>query len=312
MVEIVDNNGNPVQDPNRKETLHYWIDKKLVKWLKSIKSKITKKDKDYVLIMDGYEGSGKSTLAQQIGKYVDYSLDLPRICMTADEFKVAIIEAHKGQCVIYDEAVTGMASGDSITRIGRLLKSMMMQMRQKNLFVIVIIPTIFEMGKYAVLSRARALIHVYEKGESHRWVAYNKKDLKKLYLKGKKTYSYRVRSFFIGTFGGKMVVDEQKYRNKKEKALFALEKDTKSDKMPKETLLLIEKALKIAGHGAPTIQKVLLKMGIKRSDVSIWTDLKNFKVDLNEIKPKTNENEENDLKTNDLVENREVLVVEDG
>lgn len=255
----------------------YYIEKKLIFYLEKIKKYINQKDKDYVLIVDGYEGSGKSTFAQQVGGYVDPSLNLSRICMTADEFKDAIINAKKGQCVIYDEAVTGMSAGDSITRIGRLLKSMMMQMRQKNLFVIVIIPTVFEMGKYAVLSRARALFHIYEKGTSHRFVGYNKKDLKKLYLKGKKTYTYRVRSFFIGTFGGKLVVDEQKYREKKEKALFMLEKDVKINQNDKEQIILLTKFGQLLGYGAPTIAKKLVQMGYKTSESGISLVIKDIK-----------------------------------
>lgn len=226
MVEIIDKFGKPVKNPNNPdETLHYYISKRMIAYLESVKSKINKKDKDYVLIIDGYEGSGKSTLAMQIGKYVDPDLNLDRICLTSDEFKQAIINAKKGQCVIYDEAVTGMAAGESITRIGRLLKSMMMQMRQKNLFVIIVIPAVFDLNKYAVLSRARALFHVYERKDDHKWVGYNKKDLKMLYLKGKKTYSYRVRSFFTGIFRGKFVVNEEKYRKKKEEALFLMDSE---------------------------------------------------------------------------------------
>jgi energy-coupling factor transporter ATP-binding protein EcfA2 len=229
MVDILYNDGTPVPDPNPNEkeiktntigNLSYHIDAKMIKFLDKVKKSITKKDKDYVLVVDGYEGSGKSTFAQQIGKYVDPTLDLKRICMTASEFKEAISTADKGQCVIYDEAVTGMTSGDSIARIGKLLKSMMMQMRQKNLFVILIIPTIFELSKYSVLSRARCLYHVYEnKGKLGYWVGYNKKDLRLLYILGKKTYSYKVKSRFIGRFYGKYVVNEPDYRLKKSDAL---------------------------------------------------------------------------------------------
>ena len=218
-------------NPVTNSEISYHVDKKMIKFLNKIKNLITKKDKDYVMIIDGYEGSGKSTAAQQWGKFVDPSLDLPRICMTADEFKQAIIDAKQKQCVIYDEAVTGMSSGDTITRIGRLLKSMMMQMRQKNLFVIVIIPSIFELNKYTVLSLSRNFFHIYEsKGKMGYFVGYNRKDTKLLYLKGKKTYTYRVKSRFIGRFLGKYVVDEQKYREKKEKALFSIEKEEKKDK----------------------------------------------------------------------------------
>ena len=181
--------------------------------------------------------SGKSTFAQQIGMYVDPTLCLDRVCMTADEFKNAIRIADKGQCVIYDEAVTGMSAGESITRIGRLLKSLMMQMRQKNLFVIVILPSVFELNKYAVLSRARSLFHMYEaSGRMGYWVGYNKKDLRQLYLKGKKTYSYKVYSQFRGRFGGKYTVNEEDYRKKKGDALFKLDDPDAKDKMTNQQI----------------------------------------------------------------------------
>ena len=214
-----------ITDPITNVTISFHVDLRLQKFLnQSVIDRIQKKDKDYVMIIDGYEGSGKSTLAQQMGKFVDPTLNLSRICMTTEEFKQAIVNSKKNQCVIYDEAVTGMTAGDTISRIGKLLKSMMMQMRQKNLFVIVIIPTVFELNKYSVLSRARTLFHTYEKKDRMGyWVGYNKKDMRKLYLLGKKTYSYKVRSRFIGRFYGKYAVDEEEYRNKKEKALWLIE-----------------------------------------------------------------------------------------
>ena len=213
-------------DPVTNSEISYHLDEKMVKLLTKIKELLTKKDKDYVMIVDGYEGSGKSTASQQWGKFVDHSLDISRICMTSEEFKQQIMLAKKGQCVIYDEAVTGMSSGDSITKIGRLLKSLMMQMRQKNLFVIVIIPTFFELNKYTVLSRARSFFHVYEsKGRMGYFAGYNKKDLRRLYFKGKKSYSYLVRSQFIGRFYGKYVVNEEEYRKKKQDALELVDTD---------------------------------------------------------------------------------------
>ena len=140
-----------IKDDKGKEW-SFHVDKKLQKFLiDKVKDRITKKDKDYVLLIDGYEGSGKSTFGMQMGKFVDPSLTLDRVCLTADEFKQRILDAKKGQCVIYDEAVTGMSAGNSITRIGKLLKSLMMQMRQQNLFVIVILPSVFELNRYAVL-----------------------------------------------------------------------------------------------------------------------------------------------------------------
>jgi len=230
MVDIFYKDGKPVPNPNpvnkdSPKQLSFHVDKGLKKMIdKTIIPRINKNDKDYVMLCDGYEGAGKSTLMMQIGKYVDPSLDLNRVCITAEEFKRAVIKADKGQCVIYDEAVTGLSAGESITRVGRLLKSLMMQMRQKNLFVIIILPSLFEFNKYAVLSRARSFFHVYEaKGRMGYWIGFNRKDMRMLYLKGKKTHSYTVRSRFRGRFYGKYTVNDEAYRKKKEEALMELD-----------------------------------------------------------------------------------------
>ncbi len=216
-------------DPKTKEEISYHVDKKIIYFLGGVKDYISKRDKDYVMLVDGYEGSGKSTFAIQCGKYVDPTLDLSRICMTPEEFKEAIKNSEKGQCVIYDEAVTGLTAGDSISKVGRVLKSMMMQMRQKNLFVIVIMPVIFEFNKYAVLSRARFFFHIYEsKGRMGYFVGLNKKGTRITYLKGKKTHSYSVRSRFNGRFYGKFGLGQSQeplYRKKKEEALFEVGED---------------------------------------------------------------------------------------
>lgn len=233
--------------------------------------------------------SGKSTFAQQLGKYVDPSLDLSRICMTADEFKMAIINAKPFQCVIYDEAVTGMTAGDTISRIGKLLKSMMMQMRQKNLFVIVIIPSIFELNRYAVLSRIRTFFHVYEsKGRMGYFVGYNRRDTRRLFLKGKKSYSYKVRSNFRGRFYGKYVIDEQAYRKKKADALFLIEdgeKDEKGRIYWERKILLVNFVLFCKKHlKIPQYQVIeMLKEG-----AGFKTDATNFSKSMEEVRKRGN------------------------
>lgn len=179
--------------------------------------------------------SGKSTIAFQIGKYVDPSLNLSRIVFTADEFREAIFKAKKGQCVIYDEAFTGFSSRSSLSAINRVLISLVMQMRQKNLFVIIVLPTFFMLERYIALFRAKNLIHVYEsKGRRGYFRVYNSKLKKMLYLIGKKTMSYpiKVRTRFKGRFYGKFALGDDKvdakYRKNKSKALENSEKDPMS------------------------------------------------------------------------------------
>ena len=256
-------------NPDNNEEWNYHISPNLIPYLDAVKKNNTKRDEDYVVLIDGYEGTGKSTLAQHIGRYLDNSLNLTKVCMTADDFKHQIINAKRFDCIIYDEAVMGLSSSDSITRIGRLLKSMMMQMRQKNLYVIIIIPTFFELNKYAVLSRAKGLFRTYKnKGRKGFFVAYNQEDMKKRYLKGKRTHTYCIRSYFTGRFVGKYVVDDALYRKKKEDALFAVddegkEKEGRLEAKYKKYFLDLVKVMKKKGVTQVEISKELGEEGTK-------------------------------------------------
>lgn len=220
-----------IQCPHIKQTISYHLNDRLKKNLdKKVIGALAKNDKDYVMAIDGAEGSGKSTLALQIGKYVDPTLDLSRVVFDAESFKEAVYKAKKGQCIIYDEAFTGLSSRSSLSGINRFLVSLMMQMRQKNLFIIVVLPTIFLLDKYVALFRARVLIHVYENhGRRGYFRVYNQKIKKTLYLEGKQTYSYKVYTGFKGQFYGVFALGtkelDKKYRKMKEQALEATEKN---------------------------------------------------------------------------------------
>ena len=196
-----------------------------------VRDNIHKKDKDFVCVVDGMEGAGKSVFAMQIGKILDPSFDLSRVCMTPDQFTKAIINAKKGQCIIFDEAFTGLSSRASLTEINKIIVSLMMEMRQKNLFVLIVMPTIFLLDKYVALWRTKGLFHVYTKdGKRGRWVYFNNKKKKLLYLIGKKLYDYsNPKSKFRGRFQDQYVVDESEYRDKKNKALKLKSRVTRSD-----------------------------------------------------------------------------------
>lgn len=222
-----------IKDDRYEEPITYHLDPRLKKNLDTkVIRDLQRKDKDCVLVIDGAEGGGKSTLAFQIGKYVDPTLNLNRVVFNAETFKEAIFKAKKGQCVIFDEAFTGLSSRASLSGINRALVSLMMQMRQKNLFVIIVLPTFFLLDKYVAIFRARALIHVYESGGRRGYFKlYNKKLKKYLYLAGKSTYSYKHKSVntrFKGRFYGKFALGDKKceeeYRKKKAKALEESEK----------------------------------------------------------------------------------------
>ena len=181
-----------VYDKKQDITIKYFLDSRLKNRLDTrVIPDLAKRDKDCLIALDGNEGSGKSTLALQIGKYVDPTLNLSRVVFDAETFRAAILKAEKGQCVIFDEAFTGLSSRSSLSGVNRTLISLMMQIRQKNLFVIMVLPTFFLIDKYVALFRSRALIHVYEcSGRRGYFKIYNRRKKKLLYLLGKATYSY--------------------------------------------------------------------------------------------------------------------------
>ena len=231
-----------ITNPKTEKTHEFYFDKKLYENLiKKVKKSVQKKDKDRVIIVDGGEGNGKSTFAFQIAKILYPSFDLNNICFTSEEFVRAISQASKNECIVYDEAFTGLSSRGALSEVNRMLVSLMMEMRQKNLYVIIVLPTFFLLDKYVAIWRARDLFHIYERnGERGFWVYYNRNKKKLLYLKGKKEYIYSgVRSNFRGRFIKGYIVDEDEYRKKKSIALKSRDRRTKSDKFKEQRNNLI-------------------------------------------------------------------------
>jgi len=226
-----------IKDKKFDKLITYYMDDRLKSNFQGkVIEKLEKKDKDFFLAIDGREGSGKSTLALQIGKFVDPSLDLSRVVFNAEDFRQAIYKAKKGQCIIFDEAFTGLSSRASLSGVNKTLIGLMMQMRQKNLFIIIVLPTFFLLDRYVAIFRANILIHVYETGGNRGYFRlYNYRLKKYLYLIGKPLYSYapsKIRTRFKGRFYGVFALgdqkEEDKYRKKKVKAVEDTEKNPMS------------------------------------------------------------------------------------
>lgn len=214
-----------IKDPKTKKEISYFLEP----WIKNrfdnkVLPDLEKKDKDCIIVIDGKEGVGKSYLGVQWCKYVDSTFNLSRIVFTPDEFREAIYKAEKHQAIMFDEAFTGFSSRASLSGVNRTLISLMMQIRQKNLFIIIILPTIFLLDKYISIFRTRILAHVYEnKGRRGFFRVYSSKKKRELILhKDAKVYSYGVRSRKKGRFYGVFALgedEEERYRKKKGESL---------------------------------------------------------------------------------------------
>ena len=183
---------------------------------------IIRKDWDIVFIYDGYEGSGKSVKAMQDCFYFDNTFNVDRICFDPREFTRAIKNAKPYQAVLYDEAFTGLNARAAMSIINRTLVKMLAEIRQKRLFVCIVMPTFFDLDRYVALWRSRALIHVYMGKNFQRgfFMFFNMERKKQLYVLGKKYYSYgKPMSNFKGRFTNTYVVDEVEYRKRKRDSL---------------------------------------------------------------------------------------------
>lgn len=186
-----------------------------------------KNDNDAVIIVDGKEGSGKSVFAMTCAYYMDPTLTLERVCFNPDDFKKQILKAKPLQAVIFDEAITGLRARRWASMVNNALIEMLAQIRQKNLIIIMVIPSFFELEKYISIHRSVALLHVYRKaGKRGYYRAYSEDRKATLYMLGRKAYNYNVvMSNFHGDFGEFYPVDEQTYRKKKLDALTSAQKE---------------------------------------------------------------------------------------
>ena len=224
----------------------YYIAPKIKATLDKAKNHVIKYDWDRVYIIDGTEGSGKSLLALQLAYYFDPTLNLDRVAFTGDEFTEAIRTAKKNQAIIFDEAFNGLSSTAATSKLNKLIVAKLMECRQKNLFLFIVLPTIFLLQKYVSIFRSRALFHVYVPKSNVRgyYRVYNQKNKKYLYLNGWKFYSYQ-KPFLRKSqrFYGKYPIDEEAYRAKKLKSIVA---DLKIEKVDKNVMrrVALEKYLK--------------------------------------------------------------------
>lgn len=188
--------------------------------------KLVHDDWDMFFVIDGEEGSGKSVHAMQIASFLDPTFDIDRITYSPFAFKKSIDDnTEPYKAYLYDEGFSGMSSRRSGSYINHVLNSLFSKVRRKKLFIILVMPSFFELDKYPAIHRSRCLIHVYADKSYKRgyFGMYSRDRKRKLYMEGKRYYNYSVKPNYIGRFTNYYPVSEKEYRDQKEK------KSTKGD-----------------------------------------------------------------------------------
>jgi len=204
------------------DKVDYYISPPAEGELARIKKAVITKDRDFVMVIDGEEGSGKSVLAQQVARRLDPKFNIENVCFNADQFLARLKKAPKHSCIVLDEAFSSANSRSALTEVNRSLIGVATEMRQQNLFVIIVIPSFFDLDKYFALWRCRALFHVYFKKDGSRgsYIIFPKSKKKYLYLSGNKFYDYSkpASPYPVCRFNNHYTIDEEEYRKKKSDA----------------------------------------------------------------------------------------------
>lgn len=194
--------------------------------------KMVREDWDCVFVVDGLEGSGKSRFALQIGGYLAKPLEheeqvqdyftLNDVVYRAEDFLKVTKAQKKYRTVVFDEAFRGMSGKRSMTWLNFQINKLLNEVRQKNLFLIIVLPSFFELDRYPALHRSLGLFHVYPDPDGKRGFVrfYDRKRKRTLFLKGKQLYNFdKVKANFYSKFTNAMPLEEGPYNQKKHEAL---------------------------------------------------------------------------------------------
>lgn len=210
MVKVSDNNGG-----------EFSLDGWLVSALEIVK-KALRSDSDLVILVDGREGSGKSHFAQQLAAFIDPTFSVDRMCTTSQEFIDKAVRCKPYQAIVYDEALEGLGSSDSLTKNTKHMVKFFGESRQLNLCAIICLPSFFDLNKNIALHRSTLLIHVYTEDifQRGRFLFFNSEKKKNLYIKGKKFYNHNAeKANFFGRFVYHWCINEEEYKLKKRETL---------------------------------------------------------------------------------------------
>jgi len=218
-----------IPDPLDKKVIkhHFSLDGYLKSNLDFLKHAVVKKNYDGFIVIAGREGFGKSTLAGQIAVYLDPTYNLDRCCFTADQFIEAAEGAEKFQAIVFDETMGYLSSRGAMSSFNRDLIKIFSEMRSKNLFIILCIPNFFELDRYPAMHRSTGLLYIFKRG---RFGSYDYNTKKKLYLIGKKYYSYNVPPNFRGNFFKYFPLNQEAYDQKKQNAIRSFNRRKKDKK----------------------------------------------------------------------------------
>ncbi len=192
-------------------------------------SGIIKKNWDFVGLYDGFERSGKSTLAMTSAAYLHPGFSIKNVAVGAQDAVDKIEVLPDKSLLVIDEGSLVFSSRDAMKKEQRKIMKILDVCGQKNLILLIVLPSFFELNRAIATRRSRFLVHVYTDKVLNRgrfaYFGQRKKNL--LYEIGKKNFnSYaRPQSDFIGRFTDSNPLGQEYFDLKKKSLMEALHTD---------------------------------------------------------------------------------------
>jgi hypothetical protein len=187
---------NPQKTGNKTPTeeVGYYIAPDTYRQIQKSREDVLKSDLDRVFVVDGREGfAGKSTFTFQMAYAYDPTFCLDRIVFNSKDFSHTLRNAKKGQAVVFDEAFRGLSSKGSLSKENKKIVQLLMEVRQSNLFIFIVLPSFFMLEKYVGIFRSHCLFHCFSSKKTTKrryYKVYNYANKKLLYIFGKQLMNY--------------------------------------------------------------------------------------------------------------------------
>ena len=161
--------------------------------LETVKRAIIEKDMDFLLVITGRERIGKSSLGLHTAVTIQPDFDVSQIVFDIQTLYEQVYSLKPGSVVIIDEGATAFFSRDAMSTDVKDGIKLLTVMGERNLFVIICVPSFFILDKYIREYRVSGIARVVARG---RFKYYSRSRLKRSF-KGKtnKRFNWRNPSF---------------------------------------------------------------------------------------------------------------------
>lgn len=171
---------------------------KMIPNLDIVKEMLVKHDMDFMMVITGRERIGKSTLALQIAKYVDPDFTSKQVVFDIPQLYEQVYKLKKGQVVIIDEGATAFFARDAMSSDVRDGVKLLTVMGERNLLVLLCVPSFFIVDKYIREHRVAGMVKVTKRG---RFKYYSKRRLNSSHYNSKANAYAWADPCFVDSFG---------------------------------------------------------------------------------------------------------------